>query len=547
MKFIWKQKMNRVIKIIGENLFSYKKIEYNFEEGIKTIYGENGEGKSNIFKILTWIVWGKINENVLEIVRNGSESGYGNVLLEKNNKKYKIIRIKGKISNLTLIENEKDISLPHILDTQKKINELFGEFEYFINSVFSPQETNNEFLFGTDTVRKNYLTTWLNLQLWDKCEIIAKEKMKFYEQNNIKLIATQEFYEQKIREKIDKPSGNMFVFKKRKISLEKNIKEIDDLIQDFFNFFEIISEINILKENFSHKQLMIFNKQKIIMEYELGVAKKHHQEAISIDFNLNEKNNELLLQLHKIEKLVIDVCPTCGQKLDKAANTLMCKKIQKQLDDLMVKKNNSSIEKEKYNKIVEKLETEMDEIDLSIEKEKMKKEKIKMKQDECNIKMVKLTKQCGELDGILSNVVNDKGEILISKKTQIIDILQDENEKQAKIYEKLENEMIEFSSKLEKYNDYVKALEIYQENEKQIKLIKQKYDDYKFWVKGFGKIGARVYIIASFLNLFENKINVYLEMFMNYSILISPFKILKSGDSTVKINISVIITTIIIN
>lgn len=303
-----------ILKLTGKNFRSYEDIEINWEnqDGLYQIVGENGVGKSTINQLITYILFGKSLEtdfrkkygdarfinNKLNV--NNCE---GSVIIEANGEYYGIkrqtITKKNKEGELTAASTTasyyKLTSSTDVLDerfnieklnqedrfkTQERIDEIIGTYENFIRVTLTTSDTLN-------TVLSSDKAPFIDSLLYDSGLDIFDVRSKEFKKYKEELI-------------IDKALANVNI-----AQLEGNIKAYGDDI----NLKQVM--ITTAKENITsfRKELDLINGQKDTLQQSM------HQIDPEL-FQLNDKfvekeiirlDNEAKANANEKGKIEIDI------------------------------------------------------------------------------------------------------------------------------------------------------------------------------------------------------------------------------------------------
>lgn len=168
------------------NCFSYGENNYiDFDkETLTQLVGINGCGKTSISLILQEVLYGKNIKNIKkqDIANNKSgQSGYyATLLFNKDGDEY-IVELDRK-SNLKfrLYKNEMDISSHTSLNTYKTLAKIIGidDFKIFCQLIYQHSTDSLDFLTATDTNRKRFLISLLQLDRYIELHELFKDKVR---------------------------------------------------------------------------------------------------------------------------------------------------------------------------------------------------------------------------------------------------------------------------------------------------------------------------------------------------------------------------------
>jgi DNA repair exonuclease SbcCD ATPase subunit len=301
------------------NAFSYGEdnyIKFN-KEPLTQLVGPNGAGKTSISLMLQEVLYGKNNKNIKkqDITNNKSgKKGYYIVLsFEKDGEDY-IVELDRK-SNLKfkLFKNGTDISSHTSLNTYKTLNNIIGieDFKIFCQLIYQHSTDSLDFLTATDTNRKKFLISLLQLDRYMDLHEFFKDKVRSTTTEVTQLQGSISVIEAWINRHKDMD------FIKR--SLEE-VPEIDG------NDYARISKLkkDILNINSINKKIVTNNGYKkqlsqLDSKYYMGsapAAPSTNVQELRTQLRILEKEYNSYQQ--KINKLnaVSGECPTCLQEIN---------------------------------------------------------------------------------------------------------------------------------------------------------------------------------------------------------------------------------------
>ena len=190
----------KIKKFSWDNLFNYgerNSVDFDKLSGTVGIFGKNFSGKSSIIDSLLYTIYNNTSKNIRKtynIINQNKEYGSGLVEIEANNKTYKISRqsdkyvkkLKGKTTSeaktqvdfdyVDQISKEKgSLNQPTRGATDKKIRNVFGSLEDFLNTSMASQMGALDFINEGSTRRKEILAKFLDLEFFEKKYKLAKE------------------------------------------------------------------------------------------------------------------------------------------------------------------------------------------------------------------------------------------------------------------------------------------------------------------------------------------------------------------------------------
>ncbi|MCX8008265.1 MAG: metallophosphoesterase family protein [Patescibacteria group bacterium] len=256
----------RILKMEWGNLFSYG--DYNeldvAEIGrgkVVGIFGENFSGKSSVFDVLCFVLWGETTKKTkknFDILRRGEKRAFGRVWLEIGGEIYLVERelelskgenVKSKLrfENITtgVCLNSSSKS-----DTDNVVEEYIGSFEDFLLISFLSQTSDFVFVSNTNTERKNILKRLFNLGVFDKNIKSVNEEI-YYLHNKINDITPE-----KIRQSISDTENSLNNVKNERFVLEKEKSAIEARKSELLvGITKLKNDYLLLKNSFSDIKL----------------------------------------------------------------------------------------------------------------------------------------------------------------------------------------------------------------------------------------------------------------------------------------------------
>lgn len=557
-------------KLEFSNTFSYGENNHiNFDNlsGIVGIFGKNRAGKSSIPGTLMYSLFNASDRGAIkntDIINYEKNNCNTKVTFTLDNEKYEVNRksFKRKAKNgvitsktdLTLnkisseeIENETD---EQRRETEKILRSLIGTSDDFLYTSFASQGHMNSFINEKSTTRKSILAKFLNLDLFDEINKIAKEENILIKSKAKNLIEKNWF------SYIDQNNN----------TISENKKEIINLKQDLNKLKEIEIEKRVKIENlkkddkqhysgFDHDSI---EEKLIYLKEKLENLKNNKHKIKEQIFNLNQKNekinnfistfpeNDLLNEKERLEVLKeklnifnnsVDKLKTEIKNNNKKINILSeipCNNKFKNCvfikDANDCKDNADNLEKNLFNIIEEK--NEINNIIKSIEKEN-----INNKLEKLNKIKIKKTELYYELNNLKNNLDSIENEILSLKQDLIKyekisneineTIIINNSEKINELNESLEfikNDIHKKENKIESLN--YEIYELYKSNEnlekekEEYNIINKKWELFNKFYTSTGKKGIPTLLINSFLPIINSEVNKILTNVVNFNVCI---------------------------
>lgn len=195
----------QIKRVLATNLFSYSALKVDFStDSTALVLGQNmddagansnGAGKSSLFDIITWTVWGKTPRSedfAGDILRRGTEHASASVIfVDENGRELNIIRENGKknvLKAFVLIESEQvseDLTLRTPTLTQRVLCKFLGYdekkgFADYLSQVYFSTASSKGFL-GAEVQpveRQQVLERFLGLSILDNAHRYAKDDLK---------------------------------------------------------------------------------------------------------------------------------------------------------------------------------------------------------------------------------------------------------------------------------------------------------------------------------------------------------------------------------
>lgn len=392
--------MKYIKSVSIKNFFSYGPQETVIDlsgNGITSISGCNGVGKSTIIEAMLFALYGKTRQEKVADVVNRSVGKDCKVSVEfvgDDDEVYKVLRYRAHTTHkdkVYLFKGDKDISSKNTSDTNEQIIDYFGmPYVAFVNSTVFSTEFYSNFFAANNTDRLNIFENILSLKeisyFYEEVKKIIKEieeseiesKMK-YTESNTKVESAQEnldTYNKQAKEKLlqlksEKEDAQRaieeakvalkelgaidVVAEKAKLSnttlneeYEKQInekKKLHDELNAFNTFPEEESELLVKYGDFDFND----NKKKeekyksdleTIRTRESGIDKAKLQLDSSMEkirtLKSQKESSEKDLEKQKkdLEKVKDAICPYCGNKMDAEETAKKREIIDKKIKEL---------------------------------------------------------------------------------------------------------------------------------------------------------------------------------------------------------------------
>jgi len=192
-----------------DNMFSYGENNIiNFENinGVNGLFAANTSGKSSLLDAITYTIFDKCSKTgkAHEVLNNKKSHFKGEFSFEMNGIIYTIIRegIKRKDGhvkvNVEFYTESENLNGDERSDTNKNIRKYLGTYDDFILTAFSLQADNNNFIEKSQRERKDLLSQFLDIAVFEQLSALAiddsKEtagKIKEYKKTDFDIIITE--------------------------------------------------------------------------------------------------------------------------------------------------------------------------------------------------------------------------------------------------------------------------------------------------------------------------------------------------------------------
>ena len=332
------------------NTFSYGKDNFiNFDNlsGVVGIFGNNRAGKSSIPGTLMYTLFnatdrGSLKNHDIVNIRKGFCDAEAVITLGTN--QYKIFReTKKKTNKNNTVSATTNLNLMHLnhnideseeqrRETEKILRSLIGTSEDFLYTSFASQGEMNTFIKEKTSARKNVLSKFLNLDIY---ESLYKESREDFT-----------VLKSKVKNLNEKDWENLVLNNKEKISQNKTkLLELDDESQEL-RAKEVQINIQLEKvKNNTKKHPSGYTKTTAESEYIYLQSKqeKLQREKINLDNDLEKNKNALeKFKLFK-EKYPIDSLNNDKEKLDILNKKLQSLKSHKKVVNISAKNANNQL------------------------------------------------------------------------------------------------------------------------------------------------------------------------------------------------------------
>ena len=172
-----------------DNMFSYgENNTINFENlnGVAGLFAANTSGKSSLLDAITYTIFDKCSKTgkAHEVLNNRKDSFFGKFVFEMNGITYTIIRegIKKKDNhvkvNVEFYTDTENLNGEERSETNKNIRKYLGTYDDFILTAFSLQADNNNFIEKSQRERKDLLSQFLDIAVFEQLSSLANDEIK---------------------------------------------------------------------------------------------------------------------------------------------------------------------------------------------------------------------------------------------------------------------------------------------------------------------------------------------------------------------------------
>lgn len=560
------------------NLFNYgEDNSVNFEKlkGIVGIFGKNFSGKSSIIDSLMWSVYNSISKKVrknVDIVNQNKEEGSTVVEMQIDNKVYTIereaVKYIRKLYGEETIEAKTDVNFSSLdlltgeqeslngldrKETDANIRRVFGLVEDFLMTSMTSQHGSMQFINEGSSKRKEILSKFLDLEVFDKKfklakadsaalkksiknledknfgdEIVEAERDRIYTEKELKekkkelkeLAKTVEQHKEDLSElKIQAAKGPQSTLIDIE-HVESEITKAHDVLGKIEN-----KEVEINKD-IKENEKVLSQISKTLSDYDWdklqedkGKLEELNKESIRIDAKIKALNTEIDSKKEKLT--ILDTVP-CGDSFPKCRFLIDA---NKQKEELPLVQEELSVEEKAKQKADEEIEDLGESIFILNEWEKLDKNRISVQEEISELRL--------KLQKILNNVPTVKAELEKLEKQRsdyyeneewmkrLADIDKEQRVVKGKItkaenqHSACEEEVSELSTKKGMLAEKVKNLE---EQRKELEDLREKYNAYDLLQKCLHNNGIVSDIIRKRLPVLNSEMSKILSNIVDFEV-----------------------------
>jgi DNA repair exonuclease SbcCD ATPase subunit/DNA repair exonuclease SbcCD nuclease subunit len=172
-----------------DNMFSYgqgNKVDFSCLESVCGLFAANTSGKSSLLDAITYIIFDKCSKTskAKEVLNNKQNTFRGKFCFELNGKKYTIEREGNKLKhghvkvNVNFYTESENLNGEERSETNKNIRRYLGTYDDFILTAFSLQNDNNNFITKSQRERKDLLSQFMDMTLFEQIYQLASTDIK---------------------------------------------------------------------------------------------------------------------------------------------------------------------------------------------------------------------------------------------------------------------------------------------------------------------------------------------------------------------------------
>jgi len=561
------------------NMFSYGKdnfIDFSNMSGTYGIFAPNASGKSTLLDSIAYCIFDKCSRTTksAQVMNSISDSFKCKLVFELNGLEYTIERkgSKQKLGNVKVNvdfyytdQDGSKVSLngKERNDTNKSIQNVMGTYEDFVLTALSMQNNNTGFIDMNQKDRKDLLSQFLDINVFEDLYNLANNEMKevsvllkeYQKQDYHELLKKAEFdvdtFEIKLEETKDKRSQ---VEGKRDAKSEEILTATKELIkvdEDSVDIEELEGQKSAIEAGITKVTCSVSenNDQISLIESKIAElnAKKVGNELIK-DINLDDYSHKL--RSHKLDTEALqDKQLELSNANANLKNSL--KKMEKLkelkydpnckfcMDNVFVKdaietKNSIEAEEHAVKELEEQVETLKKRIKYCSAAVEIKEAKDKYEKDLQDLEAKKNKKEAE--DNKLTKKLQDAQTLLTNIETKIASYYQQEeaithNQTINTKIAKLKDELKAINRELEQVNDEISdiaANKKLEENNKtkyeqgigKLKGLETKFKDYQYYLQAVHRDGLPHKLIANIIPQVEEEINNILAQLVDFQVVL---------------------------
>ena len=315
------------------NLFNYgedNSIDFSNTNGVVGIFGKNYSGKSSVVDALLWSMFNSISKNVrknVDIINQNKDDASTKVEIQIDEKLYSITReaekYTRKLYGEETVEAKTSVDfsvVDMVTDTEESLNgidrketdtnirRVFGLVEDFLLTSMTSQHGSMQFINEGSTKRKEILSKFLDLELFEKKHKLAKNESAALKKT-IKNLESRDFGEEILQAEKEKIlTEKELEDKKQK---RKQVKKQVEILQEELSDLKVQAAVGPKTKWIDVKDI----EEKISSKKEILEKIEKKQKEINEDVQKNEK---VISQLAKtLEEYDYESLQNDKQKLEK--------------------------------------------------------------------------------------------------------------------------------------------------------------------------------------------------------------------------------------
>ena len=171
------------------NMFSYgenNSIDFSNLQDVCGLFAANTSGKSSLLDAITYTIFDKCSKTgkAQEVLNNKKSSFHAKFVFEMNGTTYTILREgikdkKGHVKvNVEFFTDTENLNGEERSETNKNIRRYLGTYDDFILTAFSLQADNNNFIEKSQRERKDLLSQFLDITVFEQLYQLAADEIK---------------------------------------------------------------------------------------------------------------------------------------------------------------------------------------------------------------------------------------------------------------------------------------------------------------------------------------------------------------------------------
>ena len=341
------------------NFLSLHDVTFDFPSGLVLIDGwnhdlnsHNGVGKSALLNAITYAIYGKTPQNISlsSLVKEGSDGMLTEIELEIYEQSIRIVRKRSEKSGKVKLFINGELQKGVAKDIETNILRLIQlTFEQFIQVIYIFQDSANRFIDLNDTDKKKFLSTVLNLEIYDEAYKLAHDEItnRNLEESNVsgQLTALQNELE-RIKTQIGKYNIQLKYFNE---NYENTIKEYNTELQQCQN------ELVELNKNQNSNQTEIITQleiKKTELINKISAVNTAKSELKTTDMQRHSVKSEKDKVYKELTALNSNICPTCERTWSTPEANNRKQKLNNLVQELEKKHSNAVAASEEYKKIL---------------------------------------------------------------------------------------------------------------------------------------------------------------------------------------------------